>query len=255
MTKQEIIQKVDSLNAQIEALYTKETLLAQAQNNLIANFLTPYLEQYQIIGNGFELDVHREYFYIKRKRENESYSREMITIYAKQSYGNDSKILNLDTSFYSTSENSIFELERMVVIGRVAQLLLDKSEELISNLEFYYANYSKDSRALYKQRWGVEAQVKDLEKQLESINDSEVLDKLNKGVYFENPVQLTFRFNDTSWIKYLKVKERKRASVTIEYISNYSDIVREDKIRFNNIEAFIQHRKKAILNSTLELVS
>jgi hypothetical protein len=261
MKKQEIISNIEVLSNKIKELQNKEWETEKNHDIIMTNFWFPILEQYGILDDRFYLECSRNYFNIKRKREGESYGREMITILSNERYlkiKDEYHITDIETSFYTTSENSVFELERMVIIGRVGQLLLDKKEELISQLNILVKNRKIELSDIFSVRWEYERQVKEFNKLLNVLNIQEATDKLREGVQFENVKgpypRLRFRGNDDSAIKSLKITNIKGKSANIEYISNCTDRLLTDTIRLNNIETFIQYYKNEILNTKNEVV-
>jgi hypothetical protein len=262
MNKQEIISNIEVLNNKIKELQTKEWETENNHNNIITEFWNPILGQYGILDNGFYLECNRNYFNIKRKREGENYGREMITISSNERYirsKDEEHVTDIETSFYTTSENSIFELERMIVIGKVAQLLLDKKEELISQLNTLTRSRKIELSDIFSVRWEYERQVKEFNKLLDVLNVQEAMDKLREGVTFERTTRgslprLRFRGNDESAIKSLKITSLKGKSASIEYTSNCTDRVLGDTIRVSNIESFVQYYKDVILKSENEIV-
>lgn len=254
MTKQEIISAIESSEAQVSKLHDAEYEAEQLYDQQVAGLLTPYLNQFGILGNGFELKVSRNYFNIVRVRENETYAREMITLSVRESYSIKEEtylLTSLDTSFYTTSENSIFELERMVVIGKVAQMLLAHSEEILAKLSELFKAKWQEVRVHSSKRWDIEKKLKELRGQLASYVTAEAYEALKGGVTFtvgQRPLpRLTFRFNSDESLTYLKLVELKGVTATIEYIPNWSNVVRRDKIRVKNLDIFVTYYRDLIL--------
>lgn len=254
MTKQEITIAIENLEAEVSKLHDAEAVAEQFYDEQVAELLTPYLNQFSILENGFELRVARNYFNIVRCRENESYAREMITLSVRDRYSikDETYVLDkLDTSFYTTSENSIFELERMVVIGKVAQMLLTHSEEILAKLSELFKTKWVAVRVYTSKRWDIEKELKELRGQLASYTTAEAYEVLKGGVTFivgKRPLpRLTFRFNSDESLTYLKVVEIKGVSATIEYIPNWSNVVRRDKIRVKNLDIFVTYYRDLIL--------
>jgi len=67
-------------------------------------------------------------------RDREDYpGKELMTIYVRDSWGEED-FKSLDTSVYSSSDNSDFELERLVTVGAVAQVILDHQDNILKEL-------------------------------------------------------------------------------------------------------------------------
>jgi len=263
MNKQDIITSIASLEAQISELYIKESEVEQKCDELVKSFWFPHLCDYRVIEKGFFLDCSRTYFAIKRFREGKAFSDTMITISVTENYlraTDEQTIRGIETSFYTTSENSAFELERMVVIGRIGQLLLDRSEELTAGLNELFRARKAELAVYYKQRWELEKQLKEFRKLKEVLDRENLLEVLKAGVTFTEEEgrsypRLTFRFNSEDPIKYLKVTNVKGQSANIEYISKWGGGVNKDVIRYKHIEKFISYYRDRIVACTEELVS
>jgi hypothetical protein len=253
MNKQEIISNIETLKSRIESIYDEEKKIDLTYNNDISDFLTPYLNHYNILENGFYLEVSGNYFRISRKRGDENYGREMITISSRERWDDHSTTINkIEVSFYSTSENSIFELERMIVIGKVGQLLLNHNDAIVEGVNNLYSISKDNSRIFSKERWELERQVKEFNKLLDVLNIQEAMDKLKTGINFEDTSRsyprLRFRGNDDSVIKSLKIANTKGKSAYIEYVSGHSNKISHDTIRIKNLEVFVQYYKDMILD-------
>ena len=66
---------------------------------------------------GDEFEVGDERIEIRRPHPDYTYSKELITLYFRKDVRNDNEVNKINTSFYSTSENSPFELNRMILLG------------------------------------------------------------------------------------------------------------------------------------------
>ena len=65
---------------------------------------------------------------VRRPQKDSSYDKELMTIRFNKSW-NSSDYEKIETSMYSTSDNSQFELERIFTNGEVAKVLLDHGDD------------------------------------------------------------------------------------------------------------------------------
>ena len=95
-------------------------------------------------------------------------------------------INRIETGFYSTTENSIFELNRMVVIGKVGQILLDYSDDIIACWNKVVGDFKEDIDKARKALWAKEAEIRDHEKEIRDLKNAELSKKLvSEGIQFE----------------------------------------------------------------------
>jgi hypothetical protein len=263
MNNQEIISRIEELGSQVVAIDAKNYEIEDKYDQVTYDFIASYLNQYNVLENGFYLECNKNYFIIKRCRENESHGRDVITISAYDKWfrnENEDRIERLDTSFYSTSENSKFELERMVVIGKVGQMLLDNYDVILKGVNVIYKDRADELSLPLKEKWELNRQINELEKIKKELEKQELFDILKNGVEFEveefrhMQPSLKLRVKDDVNVTYLKVLNTKGKSVFIEY-KGWSDKIYTDKTKIENIEHFVSYYQNKIKNSLETVVA
>lgn len=263
MNKQEIISRIEELESQVVAIATKNYEIEDKYDQITHDFISSYLNQYNTLENGFYLECNKNYFNIKRCRENETCGRDMITISAYDKWfrnENEDRIEKIETSFYTTSENSIFELERMVIIGKVGQMLLDNYDTILKGINVIYKDRADELSEPLKEKWELNRQINELRKIEKELEKQELFDILKNGVEFEieefryKQPSLKLRVKDDVNVTYLKVLNTKGKSAFIEY-RGWSDKIYTDKTKIENIECFISHYQDKIKNSLETVVA
>jgi len=141
-------------------------------------------------------DNYSNYIYFKMKHEDYSYPKEILTLSLRGESFRDDDISKIETGFYSTTENSEFELNRMVVIGKVGQILLDYSDDIIACWNKVVDDFKKDISKTRKALWAKEAEVRDIEYEIKDLERIALKDKLlADGVEFTEGITLGARWN------------------------------------------------------------
>ena len=68
-----------------------------------------------------------------RPEDGSSYDKELMSLYVREDW-NTGELEKIDTSVYSTSDNSLFELERLQLVGEVASILIDFQDDILAAL-------------------------------------------------------------------------------------------------------------------------
>jgi hypothetical protein len=255
MTKLEIIAEITNLETKCDILKNKEYELERKRISNFHSYVEPHFKLFNILDFNCFLYVSDNYFYVKRKGDVNSGDKELITVNAREQWVRDGKsdeqarYIDLETSFYSTSENSQFELERMIIIGRTAQMLLEKKEDILFNLNQMYTDFDSIISPIRKEINKCERQIRTLNEVLNNIEIEEGMSMLKNGVNLTNPSKLKIKANEEKYIKYLKLIELKGKSVYIECISlGGGDCITTERIKLEIFKLFVKRNLSVILN-------
>lgn len=94
--------------------------------------------------SGDELQVSRDRVEFRRidPTSTSKWKKDILTLYFKSKDWRSSEISEIDTSFYSTSDNGLFELQRMILLGRVGEILIDHSDDIIAGHNKIVSDYA-----------------------------------------------------------------------------------------------------------------
>jgi hypothetical protein len=147
----------------------------------------------------------------------------------------------ISTSFYSTNTNGEFELNRMVVIGKVGQMLLDNKNVIIEGWNELNKKYSSEIKENNDEVYALEKELKELKLSLREIEKEEVYNKLSEGVHFKMDDFVTLNLNNTEskYIVYVKLLSTKNKSVVVKYIGHRDEDFTTATVRTMHLEKFI----------------
>lgn len=260
MTKVEIIEQI---------IATKKVELTEAYNTKKKyndKVVNPgYLAITQKFFNGFTT----EDVYVKASNDGESitflrpceeskYDKEVMNLRLRTDWRTE-EITDLTTSVYSTSDNSLWELERLQLVGEVASIIIDFKDDFIAEMSAFKDESRPKSKELQKVIYAIEADITSCTNEINSIRlkIGEELLESKKGMVFSKDQLGAI---DVSWDHSIRriVKARiikKTASgksadleLTSQYGQETSTQVYE-KVRMSNVETLLWQYRDYVLNA------
>ena len=162
---------------------------------------------------------------------------------------------NIETSMYSTSDNSQWELERLFTAGEVAKVLLDHGDDIVAKFNSYKDSFADKYRAARDAKWSVEA---DINKLKDEKNDTYLGIAKNllegKGLTFEGDRKASI---DLRWdwsirgITSAKIisKTASGKSANIEISTHGQEPRVYDKVRMSNIDTLLWQYRDFVINA------
>lgn len=269
MKSSALVEAQDQLREELVIINKTRWGLEEQKNSKLTNMFTEKFNS--VLGEGDVIEASDARIHFKRPQEGVSYNREVLDLYLRNDDYRVEEANVIQTSFYSTSENSEFELRRMVLIGNVGQILLNSSDELIEGYNQIKSEFKDVITANYKEMYGVEKQITEIENEIRGNEKQSLLNKIeNEGIEFEigedKSINCLPNFDakvDLSIynVKALQVLNKtasgKTADVRLKIMSNdwnsetqsYNEreiIKIVSRVRMNNILQFIQYNQSYI---------
>ena len=121
-----------------------------------------------------------------RPEAGSSYDKELMSLYVREDW-NTGELEKIDTSVYSTSDNSLFELERLQLVGEVASILIDFQDDILAALNQCRESLKDEKKALRDTRSLLEQEINSLEAEINGIFLDAAEEKLNseEGMVFD----------------------------------------------------------------------
>ena len=258
MTKIEIIQKkIEKEQITLKKLRVKRHEVEKARIEKWSEMYNRYFKD--AIMEGDEIEVSDSYVYFKRFHEDYNYGKEIISLNIRAKSWRDDEADTIETSFYSTNDNSDFELKRMVTLGRVGMVILDFKDDIIAEYNSIKESFRDKLKKAGSDVSHLDHEISKMSTEISRIEDQEVLDKLNSdGVEFEVDKEdlyslpsLSVRWNwEIRNIKKIKVlnetKSGKSVDIEIETCSNNYDYEKEKTVFSTNVRKFERVRRDKV---------
>ena len=240
--KNVIENQIKEVKQKLSFLDQKRESIDKVYQDLEVVFITPFLEQYNILSEECFLKYSYNSFSINALKDG-IYREELVSFRIHEpSYSfREEKEKVISTSFYSTNTNGEFELNRMVVIGKVGQMLLDNKNVIIEGWNELNKKYSSEIKENNDEVYTLEKELKELKLSLREIEKEEVYNKLSEGVHFKMDDFVTLNLNNTEskYIVYVKLLSTKNKSVVVKYIGHKDEDFTTATVRTMHLEKFI----------------
>jgi hypothetical protein len=172
--------------------------------------------------------------------------REIFQIYLRENYGMEARSENayrgVELSYYTTSTNSDFELQRLENLGRVAMLLrsfkdkvLDQANELA---KIYDAELAMEK--FFEREDEVSTQISLLREEIRAIQKEEKKVALfsEEGLSFEKESYIQLKANYTVRVKNIKLIEIAKSGKTATAVFTFSHgdyVSREERVSIEKV--------------------
>lgn len=152
---------------------------------------------------GVYIECNHHSIEFKRPHPDSSWDKELFSIYIRNNYGrNDDEpaVRELEISYYTTSENSDFELGRLILLGQTTQTLVKQKEKLLAGINHIKSRYKPSQSELFDQIWKIEIELKELESQQRASKNERFLNLLTTvGLTFDRHTVDYLKHNDSNW--------------------------------------------------------
>ena len=185
MKKIEIIKKaIISNEEKIAELKTKRSKVEESKTDALSRMYMQYFGDCLV--NDDTIVVSDTYCYFKRFDSDYNYHKEMMSISVRPSSWRDDEADKIETSYYSTSANNEFELKRMVLIGKVGQVILDFQDDIIAEYNSTRLSYKDEISNFNKEIWALERKVREMNSEVSTIENDALMKKVETdGIEFE----------------------------------------------------------------------
>ena len=251
------VEKIESLKQEKVLLEKRKQKVFIKKNKELTSFFKGFFGElpFHNIG-GYDQDS----FYFNVADEN-GFSKEIAKLYLRKSDWNKVGYDEVHINYYSTSTNSKFELNRLVTLGKIANMLKENSGAILDNHHLIVSKYNKVESKLNSKIWGLEKDINEVYRSIQEDKAEKRKQKAfsNKGIEFEKPLNFDLKNGYRAWnVKNLRilswVNENKK-SVNIEikvqnqqydydnnkYVELEPVVQRHEKIRYDNIRSLVEN--------------
>ena len=255
MTKTEILdQIIEKKSLELKEL-TKTYVKVEKKRD------AQYFEIIQeYFGGEFTLDdvyFHHDYgtsFAVKRPHKEYNYDKEIITLRFRDDWKT-GEFTDIETSMYSTNDNSQWELERLFTAGEVAKVLLDHGDDILAKFNFAKESFKEEYGAAQKAKWLAESDIQKLKDEKNESFLNIAAQKLEgEGLVFDKKLKgsLDLRWDWTlRGITSAKIisKTASGKSADIEISTHGQEPRTYEKIRMSNIDALKFQYRDYVINA------
>jgi hypothetical protein len=214
-------QKTNFLNLEQDLKDARSNIYIREQKAL-SDSLLPFFEDFQY---GVSIEVLRESIYFKTDHPDYNYKKELFSIYLRERYSEEGKKYSgVDLSYYTTStkgENT-WELKRLQLLGRVAEILEDQQGLIVDTANDVSNKFKEEFNDVYGKMGVVGNSIRDLNNQIREIQKQvKRIELFGEGIQFEKSRTVTLKHNYEPRVVSLKLievsKSGKKATAVFEW--------------------------------------
>jgi hypothetical protein len=159
-------------------------------------------------------------FYLK---DQDGLSREILSLCFEERY---KQANQLRVYYYSTFTHSDFELQRLVHLGKVASIIINKSEVILNEVHQVIKLDQGRLSELFSIESQYQKQIAEYEKAAKDQHKVEVkLALINEGVSFDGRCYVKLKNNYSPLISFIKISEVSKSGKTCTVLFNTSDLI------------------------------
>ncbi|MCH1613086.1 MAG: hypothetical protein L7S72_07305 [Flavobacteriales bacterium] len=214
MQKIEIIKKaIISNEEKIAELKTERSKVEESKTDALSRMYLKYFGECLV--NDDTIEVSDTYCYFKRFDSDYNYHKEMLSISVRPLSWRNEEADKIETSYYSTSTNNEFELKRMILIGKVGQVILDFQDDIIAEYNSTRASFKVEISKFNREIWALEKKVREMNSEINTIENDALMKKVEiDGIEFEVDEENLYRLPDLDVRFDWNVKNIKKIKVT-----------------------------------------
>jgi archaellum component FlaC len=214
-------QKTNFLNLEQDLKDARSNIYIREQQAL-SDSLLPFFEDFKY---GVSIEVKRDSIYFKTDHPDYTYQKELFSIYLRERYSSEGKKYDgADLSYYTTStkgENT-WELKRLQLLGRVAEILEDQQGLIVDTANDVSNKFKEEFNEVYGKMGVVGNSIRDLSNQIREIQKQvKRIELFEEGIQFEKSRSITLKHNYEPRVVSLKLievsKSGKKATAVFEW--------------------------------------
>ena len=245
------------LTAKKEELENKRREIYVREQQAIKDALLPYFSDFT---SDVEVEVLRGSVYFKADHPECTYKKELFSLYLREDYDfENSKVTfkGIDLSYYTTSTkgDNKWELKRLQLLGKVAEILEDRQSWIVLAANQAALPFREEYKEVYDDMNEIGKELRAVEELIRAVEKEKiVLDLKNDGVEFEKGKNVQLKFNYSPNIKAIKLvdlsKSGKKATAVFTF-AHGDHTSREENVNVSSIIDQVYGLRNNIVQHTL----
>ena len=216
-----LVEKIESIR---EKLKTQQRAMSELEKGKLEAINKELKEVYfkDLPFEGASGYSDYSHIYFKLKRPGDKYLTEICSITIRKSDYQLKRPDQIGLSYYSTTDVSDFEINRLIILGKIAQVVKDHGDAILETIEEIVQPYKNIMNPLRKAMWKAESNIGSLQNEINDVIHYKATRKLFKeGFEFEDGRECIYVRNDyrvcsIKKVKFLDWTNDNRKSLTVE---------------------------------------
>lgn len=237
------LNEITELETLINKVQSERFQLHQTQNDQIAEVLNKYFNYFKEL----TVKVSNDSAYFYMYSDEDKCEKEIYNLYFYERY---SSPTTLQISYYSSSSNSEFELDRLVRLGNAAMIIKLSGQDILKEIDTIKSQYKHKFDELYEIKDNYEKQKRSYQKANDQAKKAEIEHALKSiGIVFSKGINIQIKSNYTPTIDSIRLTEVSKSGKTgtIVYRFSRGGIYTEQKVNIERIlDQILFHHKDIV---------
>jgi hypothetical protein len=231
------------LTTQKEALENKRGDIYVREQQALGEALVGF---YGVFPEEVEVEVTRGSVYFKMTHPDYSYKKELFNLYLRENWNfdgeeNKKSYTGIDLSYYTTSTKGVdaWELKRLQMLGKIAEVVHDKHDEIIDAVNNAVIPFKAEFAEVFKEMQEIGSEIRVVETQIATLIKEQILsDLMNGGVTFDKGASIQLKHNYCPFITDIKLTNISKSGKTATAVFTFfrgSTTSSEENVRINDV--------------------
>jgi hypothetical protein len=226
-------QKVELENKRGD-IYVREQ---KAMSDVLLPFFSDFSKE-------VEIEVTRGSVYFRMAHPDYSYKKELFNIYLRENWNFDEKkqsFNGVDLSYYTTSTkgDDIWELKRLQLLGKLAEVVEDNSFSILYTVNNIVLPFKEEYDQVYTQMNLVGKAIRKLDEKISAFKKEKIaFDLMNEGIKFEKAAYIQLKSNYTVRVNNIKLTDIAKSGLTATAVfefEHHNTISSEERVSIQKV--------------------
>jgi hypothetical protein len=243
------------LTAKKQELENKRGDIYVREQNAIRDALTPFFSE---LHEDVEVEVTRGSIYFKMAHPDVTYKKELFNLYLRDNWSEDGRAFRgIDLSYYTTqtSGDNSWELRRLQMLGKLAEVVEDQQGILVDAANAAAASFKEEYKEVYAQMSEIGKELSGVQQLIAFVEKEKIeLDLKEEGVAFEKGRNIQLKFNyspNVINIKLVDISKSGKKATAVFTFAHGGNASQEEKVNVSSIIDQVYGLRKDIVQHTL----
>jgi hypothetical protein len=243
------------LTATKQELENKRGDIYVREQNAIRDALTPFFTGFP---EDVEVEVTRGSIYFKMAHPDVTYKKELFNLYLRDNWSEDGRAFRgIDLSYYTTqtSGDNSWELRRLQMLGKLAEVVEDQQGILVDAANAAAASFKEEYKEVYAQMSEIGKELSGVQQLIAFVEKEKIeLDLKEEGVAFEKGRNIQLKFNyspNVINIKLVDISKSGKKATAVFTFAHGGNASQEEKVNVSSIIDQVYGLRKDIVQHTL----
>jgi hypothetical protein len=217
---------------------------------------------YGIFPGDVEVEVTRGSVYFKMAHPEYSYKKELFNLYLRENWNfdgeeNKKSFTGIDLSYYTTSTKGVdlWELRRLQMLGKIAEVVYDKHDEIVDAVNNAVIPFKAEFAEVFKEMQEVGSEIRGVEQLITFLEKEKIeMDLKGQGVDFEKGRQIQLKWNYSPTVVSIRLTDVSKSGKTCTAVFKWAhggNASQEEKVNVESIIDQVYSIRENIIQHTL----